>query len=380
MPSDAYDTHIPALTARGVKVNHELRLIDEFSDSRLIHLYKDKVLVMRVEEDVSKRELLRALSAYATDFFHWFEDEFDYLMFVSNGEGSGTAESFGHYGIYIPVMNDTAGIGLSKFYYKQFGSQGRLRGVLHFPFIGAVRTGPSLHELMHAWANFVVPSVSQGHWGFSGAKGQLGGFYASNLKNLGGNRWTAGRFHTIASGGNSVPYSAIELYLAGLLPSEEVPNLWVAEDGEWLIEDGSQVMTEEGLPIFTAKGFRRCTIEDIIAAHGERDPLVAQHKDQQAAAILLIDDDHPVSGDDLQELSEILDWFGMPGADQSRRYNYYEATNGRGTLSLGGLSDLRKNNPTPPTDLPDSYRIPPESDQVSIEDMCPTVESPTWID
>ena len=88
--------------------------------------------------------------------------------------------------------------------------------------------GPSLHELMHNWANFNINTTcfdpfgpGSGsydfipHWGFSGCGGQLGGFDQSTLVgNVGGNpnQYTAGinghaGFGQFANGGNGLPYS-----------------------------------------------------------------------------------------------------------------------------------------------------------------------------
>ena len=367
---DAYDIHIPELKSNGAKVNHRLSLVDGFPGSRLTHVYNDNVIIMEVEEDVGTRNVLRALPAYATDFFRWFEDGFDYLLLLSNGSGRETAVSFGHFGMYIPVMNDTEGIGVPKFYRNGYGSAGRLRGVIHFPYITAMRNGPTLHELLHAWANFALPTTDPSHWGFSSAGGQLGGFDIANLRDLGEGRWTAGGFGTIANGGNGVPYSLIELYFAGLLPSEEVPDLWIAEDGEWLVEDGSPVTTDAGDPVFTAKNVKICSITDIIAAYGERNPPMAERNNQRAAAILLIDEDHWPSGEDLERLSEIAAWFGKQGEDESSRYNYYEATGGRGSLTLDGLSGLRKSDAAAPADLPASYGRPPHPRKESMDGLC----------
>ena len=80
---------------------------------------------------------------------------------------------------------------------------------------------------MHTWANFVI-EPGRPHWGFSSANGVLGGFDSAELVRLGNGRYAAGSFGTL---GNDLPYSPIELYLAGLIAPEEVPDLWVANDG-----------------------------------------------------------------------------------------------------------------------------------------------------
>ena len=373
LSDESFDNHIPALKGRGVAVTFPLRLVDEFPNSRLTHVYNDNVMIMQVEEDVVSRDVLDALDVYATDFYHWFEDEFDYLMFLSLGDASENVDAFGYYGIYLSVMNDTKGIGSSEFFNSSYGSAGRLRGAIHFPYQHALRSGPALHELLHAWANFTVPTAVGAHWGFSSADGQLGGFNIDNLVDLGGDRWTAGDFGTFANGGNGVPYSPIELYLAGLIPREDVPDLWVAENGEWLVENDRLVRTEGGDPIFTAPDARTYNMADIVAEHGEREPAMVERPHQRAAVVLLVNETLP-SEEDLQTLSEHATWLGMQGDDGSRLYNYYEATGGRATLSLDGLSTFRKDTPSAPTNLPTSFGEPPPPHATGLDGVCGPLE------
>ena len=113
------------------------------------------------------------------------------------------------------------------------------------------RTGPVLHELMHRWANNILPTSYGGHWGFSSAAGVVGGFGITNLVDRGGGQYTAGSWGGVAGPNKPAHFSSIELYLAGVVPPAEVPDLWVAEDGEWLYDEGSRVFTDNG-PIFTA--------------------------------------------------------------------------------------------------------------------------------
>ena len=263
-------------------------------------------------------------------------------MFLSNG-AFGEFTDFGWSGAYYSVMNDTEGTGKQEFLDSRYGSEGRLRGIIHFPNFTALRNGPALHELLHAWANFAVPTGNHGaHWGFSSANGQLGGFDRSNLVELGGDRFTAGSFGTVANGGNGVPYSPIELYLAGLVPPGDVPDLWVAEDGDWLVENGRPVRSENGDVIFTGSDVKTYTIDDIVSRNGARDPARVGRTDQRGAVVLLINDDRRPSEDVLETLSEDATWLAMQGDDGTRLYNYYEATGGRATLSLDGLSAFRK--------------------------------------
>ena len=375
----AFDTDIPALKARGVTVNHDVRLVDDFPDSRLLHIYNDNVIVMQVDEDVGTKAVLGELDAYASDFYAWFEDQFDYLMLLSHTSGA-EGSNFDYAGAYISVMNDTDGIGVSKFLDSSYGSAGRLRGVIHFPSHGSLQWGPALHELLHAWANFAVPTSAGSHWGFSSANGQLGGFDIANLVDLGGGRWTAGGFGLVANGGNGVPYSPIELYFAGLIQREEVPDLWVSEDGEWLRdEDGVLMRTEDGHGIFTANNVRTWTIADIVARNGERIPALAERRHQRAAAILLVDDNR-LPADVLQRVSEHASWLGFQGEDSSSLFNFYEATGGRSTLTLGDLAQLRKSEAASAVDLPASYGVVPPPRMTTFDELCGPFGAPARVD
>ena len=63
-------------------------------------------------------------------------------------------------------------------------------------------------------------------------------------------------------------------------------------------------------------------------------------KDFQAAAVLLVDDDHPATPAHIQEVSDHVAWFSHPGNDDSSLYNFYEATGGRAFITMDGLSEF----------------------------------------
>ena len=304
-----------------------------------MEIHHDNVIVMHLSELPFTSSNL-SLLAYTRRIYEEFEDAFDYLMFFFNLVDFPAVFPFG---LYTGVKNDTQGIGKRIFDDPRYGSKEHLRGVVFFPFRHAIGYGPSLHELMHTWANDAVPTSVSAHWGFSSADGQLGGFPLRDLVHLGGDRYTVqSPFGTFANGGNGVPYSPIELYFAGLIPPDDVPDLWVAEDGEWLIENGKFVWSDDGWPIFTATKVRTITIDDIIVEHGERIPdWTTSQKDFRAAVVLLVDDDHPATPTQIQEVSNLVSWFSHPGNDDDPYdYNYYEATGGRGSITMDGLSEF----------------------------------------
>ena len=339
------------LADAGVVVDYDLALEDEFPGSQLVQLIGDNVLVMSVPEDLTENHVHNGLplETYAREIYRWFADEFDYLVFLSNLSSIEDFNGRVYYGVYSPVMNDTEGTGREIFFNSGPGSAGKLRGMLHFPYRAGLWRGPGLHEFMHTWANYAVPTAVAGHWGFSSADGQLGGFDRDNLVELGGGRYRAGRFGTIANGGNSVPYSPIELYFAGLIPPGEVPDLWVAVDGE-RAGDGS----------FTASDVRDYSIEDIVAEHGRRVPASSTAQRHFRAMVVLLMNDGSITLVQAKQLSEQVSAFSHPGDHASNLYNYYEATGGRGTIAMDGLSRFQGSRASLLRALPPSFgRIPP---------------------
>ena len=337
------NTYVPALQARGVAIDGKLD-VDKLQcpDSENYRIHNDNLFALSVTQHLVTEE--PPIQYYVTCFYRYYEDEFDFLMLLDN-VGDDEDITLPYHGIYASVRNDVEGIG-QRIYSPgdRWGAVEKLQGVMHFPKAGYMRSGPTLHELMHRWANYVVPSTSYSHWGFSSADGQLGGFDIDNLINHGDGRYSAGDFGPFANGGNRVPYSPIELYLAGFIPPEDVPDLWVAEDGEWLdSEDGAPVLDDNGFGMFTASRVRTYSIEDIIAEHGPRVPesAHAQH-DFRAAAILLTDEDHPATEEILDLVSSDVAWFSHPGNDDHYLSNFFEATGGKGTMAMDGLSQFRK--------------------------------------
>ena len=353
------EVHGPALRDRGVIV--QFGTVATINDEPLI--YNDNVFVLPIAESLATDRLL--FQEYTAKFYDHFDDDFDFLMFVSNLAGG---DQHGYFGIYHTVLNDTAGIGLQTYSnIADWGSAAKLQGVLHFPRYDLLYRGPSLHEVMHRWANYVVPpNPSWAHWGFSSADGQLGGFHPAALVDLGEGKYSAGNFGIFANGGNSVPYGPIELYLAGFLPLEEVPDLTIAQDGGWLLdEDGAVVRADSGHPIFTASEPTIYTAEDLVAEHGERVPAYQQaQRDMRAAAILLIDQDHPAVGRRLDRLSEHVSWFSPKGFGIYAGHNFYQATRGRATITMDGLSQFNSRIPV----LAKKGRLSSKLPQVPIRD------------
>ncbi len=365
-PLDAasISTHIPELQANGVNVSY-----DEFLSFTDPQIYNDNVFVLPVSENIAAGNL--PLKDYAARFYEHFNDQFDFLMFVPNlPQGGVEPGAFGG-AFYASVKNEVRGIGLDSFFDDSWGSPGKLNGVIYFATYATyphtqygVRwsiftDGTPLHELMHRWANHIIPSSHGSHWGFSSADGRLAGFDFDNLVDHGRGWYTAGDFLPYNWWGVG-PYSPIELYLAGFIPPEEVPDLWVAKDGEWLRdEEGRIINHDNGFPIFTASTVRTYSIEDIIEKNGPRVPdHTGAQRDFRAAVILLISDEYPAIRRILERLSDDVSWLSYAGEDDADQYNFYEATRGRGTITMGGLSQLRRRSGAKIV-VPRSFGMPP---------------------
>ena len=294
---------------------------------REVAQFEDSVVVMRIAESLRTAEL--DFDALTARFHEYYPDRFDWIVYVSNLPTRDDNEHYAYYGKHFRVKNAVTGLGLSV-----YGS-GKLRANIHLPYRTALLRGPALHEFMHSWANYAVPTARTSHWGFSSANGQLGGFDIDDLVSLGNGRYSAGRFGTIANGGNSVPYSPVELYLAGLIPPGEVPALWVAEDGEWTDERDE---SGDFRYIFTASDVEVWTARRIVREHGSRVPnWLNSQKSFRAAVVLLVDDEFPATSAILRYLADAVRMFSHPGPDDSRLFNFWEATGGRATLRMDGL-------------------------------------------
>jgi hypothetical protein len=278
-----------------------------------------------------------------------------------------------YYGELISVSNATSGLGQKAFdLTRDYGSSGRLRAVMALADFSALAQGPSLHELMHTWGNFGIkaggyePAQGGGgrpyadyrpHWGFTGGNtaGQLGGFRQSTLKtNVDGNpkRYQAEDFGQYANGGNTVPYSEMELYLMGLIPAGQVTPFDVFRD-------------------ITAYDPRKNTWEAdtrvrydstrILSELGARSPgVAAAQKDFRLLVVVL--SDRPLSDAEWKAIDTDSERFGRAGDDGTFLFNFWEATGGRARIKTDGLNGalLNPNTLRPPGRAPGAAILLPD--------------------
>ena len=328
-------------------------------------IYNDNVFVLPVAENLAAGNL--PYSDYTARFYEHFEDEFDFLIFISNVQEPDQG-SLWPFAAYVSVKNEVQGIGLDIFFDDGWGSAGKLQGVIFFQYFGVwfdplgtfTSLGTLIHELMHRWANYIVPPYPpDAHWGFNNQGGWLG--FGSELIDLGDGKFSVGRWPTTT---NPVVYSPIELYLAGFIPPGDVPDLTIAEDGKFLRNKGDLVVDADLNVIITASGVKTYTIEDIISEHGPRVPNHSQaQKDFRAAVILLVSGEFPVDpmildvvSDEVSRLGQLVslsevihDGLGM---------NFFASTGDRGTITMDDLSHFQRRASAKRL-VPSSFGTPP---------------------
>ena len=338
LSSTSINTHIPILFARGVEVTGNGHTHEDGPQ-----IYGDNLFVLPVQ---SVRSI--GIDPIRT-FYEHFHDEFDFLMFVSPVLHQPPDLPFAS---YLGVRNNVRGIGRGLFDDGSlYGSEANLQGVLTFNNFWAAQDRTLLHELMHRWgASILISELSDGaHWlAPSNINGFLGGFASvpfDEIVELGESLYSFGHeedWYLRRGVWAKDVFPPLELYLSGFIPLEEVPDIWIAADAEWV----------EWPLTFTASNIHRYTIDDVIAAHGKRNPEASRSQhDFRAAAILLMDEKNPATLDKLGWLSMVMTEFSHPGIEEIRRdpsaleevVNFYEATGGRGTITMGGLSQLLRN-------------------------------------
>jgi hypothetical protein len=290
----------------------------------------------------------------ASMLYQKLKDHFDFIIVATDQPQVPTGT---YYGRFYNARNDIRGLGKNIFdNTARFGSGGRLQGLIHLTSTAGLKDGPSLHELLHNWAHSMdaIPTEVSGHWGYSNIGGQLGGWEPGSLEELGTNRYKArnprtgefGAWGANANGGNSLPYSQFELYLMGLIPADEVGHdIRIARDFEWV-----DTTTGE----FSASSISTVTMDEIIAAHGQRIPDVSQSQ-KDFSILYLILTDRPLSAAEWARHDRDVYDFSLPADNGSPLYNFWEATGGRAVLTMNHLLSSIREAPAGPFFIEDFF-------------------------
>ncbi|MEX0313823.1 MAG: hypothetical protein AB3N18_06570 [Allomuricauda sp.] len=260
--------------------------------------------------------------------YEHFNDDFDFIIILNVEESQPDGL---YYGLSTSAQSDIEGLGSNIWdNTAAFGSSGKLKTVIHMPRAEYIRNGPFLHEIQHYWTNHgLIPTTAGGHWGYCSAGGQLGGF--DEIEDLGNNTYRGSvdgevGFGTVANGGNSVPYSNLELYAMGLIGPDELEPVIVAENPSPTSDFG----------VFTADALTTLTAADIIADNGNREP---SHENAQTEfkALVVVVSKGTVPQEKWDTLNSNLENFakqGDPDASWGGLYNFWKATSGKATFSF----------------------------------------------
>lgn len=271
-----------------------------------------------------------------------YEDEFDLILVVSNVPSKlQDTCSVGYSGQMTVVRNSVSGDGVQDVDRGiDYGSEARLKGIIHLASVEHILDGTLLHEIMHLWVGYVevIPTNFEAHWGFSSVNGYLGGFDVQTLEDLGLDKYRARHFRPNLKT-TWGPYSPLEMYLAGWLPSTQVPDMLIAEEASWFVEhrDGKAIHRPFS-GVFNSTGFTKWSIGQTIEKIGKRTPDVDNsQRDFRLATIVLINEDFPLRKLDIELLTDHLEHFARDESVQGvswtkGAYNFHDATNGQASI------------------------------------------------
>lgn len=242
------------------------------------------------------------------------------------------------------VLVSNAAEHIGRFIYDstaQFGSAGRLKSVIYQSF---GTTGVFDHEIAHTWGAAIGQSLgllNGPHWNeMTDICGQLGSYYSASGK-VGHFSYLGDETWELISNRAVLPYAPLELYIMGLIPPEEVPDIHILHSPD--VNDVEHV---------TAASYDTITIEDIIAVEGgERIPSAAESQKDFNLAFIVTQD---IPYNDAAYAFFSLTSYQLTSKDYPVKPNaslapFYWATGGRATLET-----------RLPIDLPDPEGLPSE--------------------
>jgi len=259
-------------------------------------------------------------------FYDTHDDVYDYLILFTDFDVS----LGGAYAFEVNVSNDVRGLGdllpgggdgddlFDNT--SSFGSAGRLQSFMHMGEIrrypedpygvlsgtGSARSAVGLlaHEAGHRWLAFAqfmdegVRSVALlgrqlAHWSF---------FMDSDASFMEGNDWQDngdGTFTTVAA---IERYSALDLYLMGFVPPEDIASFFLVTDPDPERAAGSAPQ----VGVTVSGEAKWVTIDDIVAAQGLRDPSWQTSQRQfRQAFILLVENGQSPKPESIEKLETL---------------------------------------------------------------------------
>jgi len=302
---------------------------------------------------------LQAIKKISSAALSHFDDQFDFVILTHNE--ALPLPNASYLGVHYRASNEVAGIGRPLASQAgTFGSAGFLKSVIHLPVSGALRGGPSLHEIMHRWGNSLksIKGDRRGHWGYTSVDGVLGGFDLQTLQTpvgLNGEYQATGSGSVIPGGEvsangypwNNMAYSPLEQYLMGARAAERIRDI---------VEIEGVVDTDPDDSIFTGTGKRIISISDIIEDDEERLPAFGSAQNSFRTLYVVVTA-RPLEDADWSFHNEQVSQFSLAADDgDDSKFNFWEATEGFATMSFSGLTDIVHESVPLTTDF-DSIRV-----------------------
>lgn len=265
----------------------------------------------------------------AQSFYQYNPDTYDFIV-VFTGFDFDTA---GSRAFYSAIKNDVQGIGLPQFDSSAMFGSVRLQGYVDASNLTSyLQEDGSLdqqdltttlnHEIAHRWlahAQFIDPSgnISTALLGRDGSHWSY--LLDSDASYLYGSKWTSGPNGTYTAIEVQQRYNALDLYLMGLVPKEDVSPLTLLVNPE---VDSERV---PGLGDTISAQPSTITVGSVVAANGQRIPDAANApKELRIAFVFLID---PSSGPAQQEL-DLLN-----NMRSAWKRSFFQQTGGRALVS-----------------------------------------------
>jgi len=314
-----------------------------------------------VKNNIFKSDVEKVMKL-TKDIYKEFPDKYDFIILLLNEyetpKSLETTSATGD-GFFKPVSNDINGIGCiiaqctNPIYSNSYlfgSSEGKLKGVLHLGNRRLIKNGPILHELMHHWGNHALEteSVSEfgnnissfptgknngSHWGFTGGNvnGQLGGFIQSTLKEHDDSTYSVDKFQPIRHINNyHAPYNELELYLAGLIPIDSVKDFDVFKN----ITSFTSGSIFSNKYRFKASSRITYTSESLKELLGKRIPDVNDSQ-KNFKILLMVISNNILTDEEFNQIDSDTEWFHKKEFDNLPEYNFYEATKGKGSITIG---------------------------------------------
>ncbi len=273
----------------------------------------------------------------AQSFFAHNPDAYDFLAVVTGfafDAGWGQHGDPTH-GLFWSVRNDTAGLGLELFDHSQLFGSSRLQGYIDANSLELVRRPDGTldedllltvlaHELGHRWLAYCsyddgsgTPSeallgVDGSHWSY---------LLDSDASYMYGADWRDNGDGSFTATGVKARYSALDLYLMGMLGAGEV------EPFTLLVNPGVAGDQYPELGAIVAAAPTQVTVDQVIAAEGQRIPAAedAPHE-LRIALVYLVEPGAQVN-------AEALDLLASARLIWQRRF--FAETGGRGLVGVG---------------------------------------------